>query len=310
MTSSATYRIPCNHKDFSLDLTLESGQVFRWQRGSDRWWIGAIEPEGYLVRIRQTDDALQIESANKRAVDRVRSYFRLDDPLHQYVEQWMREGGPQIASAVASYPGLRLIRQDPWECLISFLASPASPIYRIRRSMQKLCIALGRPCGSLGEVGLYRFPDAEILANTPRSVFDEAGLGFRGPTMAAVAAVVCAKGGSKWVRSLRQTEYALAKAELTTLPGVGEKIADCVCLFSLDKDDAVPIDVHIARISRTLFQNIPASLTPRAYGIVAREFRERFGAAAGWAQQYLYYSQIEKQGIWDDELGKHRKANH
>jgi N-glycosylase/DNA lyase len=174
--------------------------------------------------------------------------------------------------------------------------------------MQKISDALGEPCGSLGGIGLYRFPDPEILARTPRSIYDEAGLGFRGRSMAAAAAIVCANGGAHWVRSLRQASYGDAKAQLVTMPGVGEKIADCVCLFSLDKDDAVPIDVHMARVARTLFEDMPASLTPKSYAVVADEYRRRFGTKAGWAQQYLYYDQIERRGIWDDDLGKHRKT--
>jgi len=302
------HRISCSHRDFDLDLTLESGQVFQWRRDADRWWVGLIEPDPCPIRIRQTDRYLELQLFGDIAVERIRDYFRLDDPLQDYVAQWTRDGGPEIIEAVDAFAGLRLIRQDPWECLISFMMSPAAPIHRIRSSLQRLSRALGDPCGSIGGLDLYRFPDPWRLAQTKRAVYDEAGFGFRGPHIAAASALICACGGADWVRSLRQVPYPKAKAELMTLPGVGDKVADCVCLFSLDNDEAVPIDVHIARVARALFDNVPRSLTPRNYALIADMYRQRYGPKAGWAQQYLFRDQIGGRVIYCDEQGKHRKS--
>lgn len=305
---TAARRIDCSPADFNLDLTLESGQVFLWRRASDGWWTGLLSPDGCPVKIRQTADALEYRSPDERAADRMRDYFRLAFPLADLAAAWSQTGGPEIGRALTAYAGLRVIRQDPWQCLISFMASPASPIHRIRRSLQRLSQELGEPLESFADADFWAFPAPDVLAATPREVYDRCGLGFRGPRIAASSALVRDRGGAAWIRSLRDEPYLTARRELVALPGIGEKVADCICLFSLDKHEATPIDVHMARVARALFNGPPSSLARRPYQAMADAFRERFGPSAGWAQQYLYFEQIQKRGIWDDALGKHRKG--
>ncbi len=110
--------------------------------------------------------------------------------------------------------------------------------------------------------------------------------------------------------TLRDAEYADAKAALMTLPGVGAKIADCVCLFSLCKNEAVPLDVHVMRVARRLFAQARTikTLTDKTYAEISLAFRERFGDHAGWAQQYLFYNELLQTGAWDREMGTHIPA--
>jgi N-glycosylase/DNA lyase len=109
---------------------------------------------------------------------------------------------------------------------------------------------------------------------------------------------------------LRCLPYADAKAALTSLPGVGAKIADCVCLFSLGKHGAVPLDVHMTRVAKQLFSQARTmkTLTPKAYDEIADLFRQRFGEYSGWAQQYLFYNELLESGAWDKEMGLHVPA--
>ncbi|MDR3707426.1 MAG: DNA glycosylase [Capsulimonadaceae bacterium] len=285
--------ISCVPARLDLDRTLSSGQVFRWIRDDAGIWSACLEPGGIVVHLRQTQTSIDVDSKSTGVAALLERYFRLDEPLDDWLGEWQRSGGPEICAAIAAYPGLRVVRQDPWECLISFLASPAAPIYRIRRSMLRLAARIGEPCASEHGQLFCRFPAPEALAATQRVVCDECGLGFRGPNLIAAASMVLDRGGRGWLEDLRTADYADAKRELVRLPGVGDKIADCVCLFSLDKDEAVPIDVHIARVARTLFEGLPASVTPKTYIPIADRFRERFGSKAGWAQQYLFFSQID-----------------
>ncbi|HEY3328888.1 MAG TPA: DNA glycosylase [Capsulimonadaceae bacterium] len=300
--------LECDIAVLDLDRTLESGQVFRWKRDGDGWWVGLLEPSRTALRIRQTVGGIQIAPGSAAdAEERLREYFRLGDNFDEHEATWRESAGPEIVTALDMSPGLRLIRQDPVECLFSFLTSAAAPIHRIRRCMGGLSSTLGEPWGMLGDMDLNAFPSVELLAATPREVYDSLGFGFRGGYIREAAGQILERGGAAWVRGLRELPYETAKAELMQLTGIGEKIADCVCLFSLDNDEAVPIDVHMARVARELFDGVPKSLTPKAYATVAALYRERFGPKAGWAQQYLYYAQIEKAGIWDDALGRHRK---
>jgi N-glycosylase/DNA lyase len=167
---------------------------------------------------------------------------------------------------------------------------------------------LGENLGSWHGVELFAFPDLESLSSAAKSDLDRLGLGFRGRYIIASARYILAQGGRAWLDRLRGCSYSEAKAELMKLPGVGEKVADCVCLFSLDKHEAVPIDVHIARVARRQFDQCESfeSVTPRAYAAMSGCFRERYGEYAGWAQQYFFYEEIDRRGIWDQELKKHR----
>ncbi len=256
------------------------------------------------VRIRQHPDGIEIDPACAPVCEgALADFFRLGEKLDAHIAEWRSSGGPEIGAALDDFSGLRVIRQDPVECLFSFLASSAAPIYRIRRCMEGISRHAGERFGDD-----WSFPSVAALAETTRAEYDAIGFGFRGGNIRAAAAQVLERGGEAWVRGLRDAPYEAAKAELVQLQGVGEKIADCVCLFSLDKDEAVPIDVHMLRAARTLFDGVPASMTPKAYSVIANMYRNRFGTKAGWAQQYLYYAQIAKAGIWDDDLGRHRRG--
>ena len=181
----------------------------------------------------------------------VRDYFRLDVDLPALTAGFAAED-PHIRDAVREFAGLRVIRQDPVECLFSFLCTSAAPLYRIRRTIAALCREYWDdfPGGEVAGLVHHAFPPVNRLAESSIPHLTNTGLGYRARYVKETAQMVMANGGASWLFGLRALPYAQAKAALLTLPGIGEKIADCVCLFSLDKDEAIPVDTHIRRIAQ------------------------------------------------------------
>ena len=118
-------------------------------------------------------------------------------------------------------------------------------------------------------------------------------MAFRGRNLKEVARQL-ADRGPDWLVSLRSAPYRQAKAELLGIKGVGEKIADCVCFFSLDKDEAVPVDTHVRQLAQRLFlpEMKARSITSAVYRRISEVFADRYGPYAGWAQQFLYYDDL------------------
>ena len=260
-----------------------------------------------VVRLWQDDEAVFYETRPKaRDLGLVRDYFRLDVDLPALARRFI-EADHHIRPAMAEFAGLRVIRQDPVECLFSFLCTSASPLYRIRRTIAALC----REYGDLypGEVaGLTHnaFPPVNRLAEASLPYLTKLGLGYRAAYVKETDQAVMAHGGAPWLQRLRRRPYADAKSALMALPGVGAKIADCVCLFSLNKDEAVPVDTHIRQIvQRTYLAEYepPApmskTLTKNTYTKIASDVRARFGPMAGWAQQYLFFHDLYEKGAWE-----------
>jgi len=286
---------------FSLEYTLESGQVFRWENRGE-WWYGLL-PEGVL-RVRQEGDLLRCASESE-AIDGafVRHYFRLDADLDGIVSSIMKD--ERISRAVQTFYGLRLIRQRHWECLASFVLATNSNIPRIRGMIRAVCEKLGRAFESEGAT-YFAFPEPDVVADAPLSELAECGLGYRAPFLKHVAEAV--SGGRVDFGEISLLDYEDARRTLVerlegvkTLPGVGPKVADCVLLYSFEKDEAFPIDVWIAR---EIIESYPGLLDTRMkaklgrpgkarigagdYASISAKVRSYFGIHAGYAQQYLY----------------------
>jgi N-glycosylase/DNA lyase len=145
---------------------------------------------------------------------------------------------------------------------------------------------------------LFAFPTLEALASADEALLRQELWGYRAPRVIQLARHLLTLPPN-WFDSLRAAPYEEAKYALTQLHGVGEKIADCVCLFALDKDAATPVDTHIRQIACRLFapELEGKSLTPRIYSAIANAYRERFGDYAGWAQQYLFLGELQRSQI-------------
>ena len=279
-----------NSAEFSLDDTLASGQAFRWKRTPDGWWTGVVART--VAGIRQDGDTYSWWTYPETGrEDFVRDYFQLDVDLGEIVRR-ITEADPAAGEAARRWSGLRLVRQVPEECILSFVCSTANSVPRIAYSIGRFSAMLGEPLGVVAGEERFAFPSAATLAAADADALTRAtSLGFRGRNIVKVAQQI-EERRPEWASSLREMPYEQAHRELVTLNGIGAKIADCVCLFSLDKTEAVPVDTHVWQLARDLYfpeWTGPKSITSTAYNTVAGAFRERFGELAGYAQNFLFY---------------------
>lgn len=265
---------------FDLASTLESGQAHRWQREGG-WYWGVVH--GNLIKIRQNAMALEIYSAPlppDTLLDTLKNYFRLDDDLSLIYGEINRD--PRIDEMIRKYSGLRLLRQEPWECLVAFICSATSSIPRIASNMESIAEAFGDPV-SLHNRIRYTFPPAKKIAAAGEQALRDLRLGFRAKYLIQAATRVAE--GLLDLDELKGVSYWDAKARLMEIPGIGAKIADCVLAFSLDKLEAFPIDRWVSRaIAEWYFDNQTLS-----YKETVTWAHSYYGRYAGYAQQYLFH---------------------
>ena len=267
-----------------LSHSLECGQAFRWRREGG-WYLGTVGATA--MKVRMAPQGLEVRSSPKVGADFVRSYFRLDDDLDEILKTVSVDR--HIRRAVEKYRGLRLLRQDPWECLVSYVASSASNIPKIARCIGKLSRMYGRSL-RLGHFETYGFPPPERIASGGAGALRECELGFRAGYIAGIAREMTDPEGQgplamEGLRSLRQVPAEQARLKLLEFLGVGEKVADCVLLFSLDKLETFPVDRWVQRAAERLFFR-GRKLSPK---MVRYWGREHYGRYAGYAQQYLFH---------------------
>lgn len=278
-------------EELRCDVTLACGQSFRWRQIAPDRWRGVIGSN--VITVQQTDTDVQFHCHDSHDVTAIlREYFQLDTPLWPLVAQWSRADA-RLARLVPFFPGLRVLRTDPIECLFSFLCSSANNIPRITRMIDALCRAYGEPLAQIEGVEYHRFPSVEALAAADEQHLVALGFGYRARVIVQTAREL-RRRGETWLFHLRGTSYEKAHSELLTLPGVGHKIADCVCLFALDKPQAIPVDTHVWQIAQRNY--LPElrgrSLTERVYWQVGNFFRQRFGDYAGWAHNLLFAAEL------------------
>lgn len=261
---------------FDLNHTLDCGQVFRWERNGD-WWTGVVG--NHVLRLSQDNGHLTVDS--NLQPEFFSRYFRLDDNLPTIYESINRD--LLIDRAIRKYRGLRLIRQDPWECLISYMLATASSIPTIQK---RICL-LSRTFGQELEPGYFSFPYPETLANANAVELDRCKLGFRTQSIKTAAEEVAS--GELDLDVLFRLEYRYARERLMRLRGIGEKVADCVLLFAFGKMEAFPVDTHIKQIIQHYHIDDNYFETCTSMSCMGDWGREYFGPYCGYAQEYLYY---------------------
>jgi N-glycosylase/DNA lyase len=280
-------------RDYDLAATLDSGQVFRWQEDNGRW-TGVVG--NHWVRLAQTrEDILAETAAPVENWDWLRDFLQTDVDLNAVLKTFPDD--PPLRDAVAACRGLRVLRQNPWECLASFLLSSTKQIVQIQQIIARLCEQSGQPltrpsdtlCPSDGEtVGvrddlLYSFPSPEKIAGVSEDELRACKMGFRAPHLLAAARQIA--GGQFDLEKIRRLPLTEARMELMKLRGVGRKIADCVLLFAYGFDAAFPVDVWVERALRTLYFPRRRVSPKRLQQFAATHF----GPRAGYAQQYLFH---------------------
>lgn len=270
------YKLFC--KDFNLDYTLDCGQVFRWDKLGD-WWIGVVN--GSIVRLQQDMESGEVLVDSSLPKEFLEYYFRFDDDLDHILRQVNRD--IFMDEAIRKYRGLRLIRQDPWECLISYMLATAWSIPNIKRGISLLSASYGEKIGE----GYYSFPRPEALAGLCDGELRDCKLGFRSSRIVKAARHVM--DGNLVLEELFRTDYREARQRLMFLEGIGEKVADCILLFAFGKMEAFPVDTHVEKVVRHYYGDhefFNDSVTKSKIGDWGRMY---FGEYCGYAQQYFFY---------------------
>lgn len=188
-------------------------------------------------------------------------------------------------------PGCRILKQEPWETLISFLVSANNASDRTHSILTKLRETYGTQLCQVSDTTFYSFPSLADLKTANEKTFKQLGFGYRAQYMVKLCQLLDAKGGEEYLRSLRTKTREEVRAALTSFPGIGAKVADCVALYSLDQGDAIPVDTFIYRLARQYFPDAhpqkTSSLTPKIVEAIGESFRGRFGRKAGWVSSLL-----------------------
>ena len=274
---------------FKLNLSWLQFQAFRWTERAG-WYYGVVS--GHLIKVRQSGDGIEFHSGTAEELIRpqVEAYFRLNQHITP-VHDALRKVDTNMASLVEYFGGMRILRQDPWQCLVSYICSQNNNIDRIAGIVEGLAGRYGDP-QALEEVQLNSLPTPQRLLEVGETELNSLSLGLnRGTRIHAVARDIVQ--GELDLDALRHLPYTQAKGLLMSYDGVGPKIADCVCLFSLDKDEAYPVDRHIAAALREQYGK---RYTAGAKNVRLLEWaRDYFGPYAGYAGQLLFYNQMERR---------------
>ena len=271
--------------DFDLEKTLDSGQVFHWEK-IGKGFVGTIgdcaiyiERNGSVLGVR--DGGTPARSPRRPLPEIITRYFALDHPLAEICASFPDD--PVMNAARQFCRGLRIIRQPKWECLATFICSSMKQVTHIRQ----ISLALRRRFGGRRRVGdhvVYTFPLPQRIARVSENDLRKCALGYRARNLLMTARLVSSgKANLEAWSALSDTDL---RAELCALPGVGAKVANCVMLFAYERLRAFPIDVWIERVLKQQYFPRKKKVTePRL-----REFSETyFGEHGGYAQQYLFH---------------------
>ena len=252
-----------------LDIikTFECGQCFRWNAGEDGAYSGCAY--GHAAKVFDREGFVYIRTDGGEEL--WRDYFDIGRDYAAISRGF--KGGEYLDACIAEGMGIRILRQEPWEALCSFIISQCNNIKRIKGIVETLCRSFGESFSFEGET-FWRFPDAERLARLEPEDLAVLHSGYRAPYIISAARAVA--DGSIDLDALIDADWREAKAELVKLSGVGEKVANCAVLFGLRHMEAFPIDVWIRRALR---EHFPPDFDPAS-----------LGDYAGLAQQYIFYS--------------------
>lgn len=263
--------------EFDLEQTFSCGQCFRWVRDTDGTYTGLYG--AHPLRIGQQGDVITLYNTTREEYETIwRGYFDLDADYRTIQAHLARDA--VMRRAISAGHGIRLLAQEPFETLISFIISANNNIPRIQGIIARLCESFGAPVPFEGRT-VYAFPTAETLAGLTCADLAPLRAGFRDKYI--LDAAQKAASGTVNLTAVYGMGYAAAKRELKKVMGVGDKVADCVLLFGFQKYDAFPVDVWVRRILEHCYPGGTHQSDAAAFA------SERFGPYGGFAQQYLFY---------------------
>jgi N-glycosylase/DNA lyase len=289
------------------EISVNSGQMFLWQK-FDNSWYGVYGDHILKFSILGQDkqgtneyDNIQFFSFPEFK-NWERHVFRLDDDIKNILSGFCND--LILSKAITMYPGLRVMRQDPQQCMISFACASNTNIGMIRRMLSNICRKFGNPVSIDGKE-FFTFPNADRLNKVTTNELLSCGVGYRVKTIKAVADTIASNNID--IDYLKRAKYNASKEELLKIYGIGNKISDCILLFSLEKLEAFPIDVWITRalslyypwlLHKNKKENDNKERTLKTdekllyrykYESLSEAIRRYFGKYAGYAQQYLFY---------------------
>ena len=269
---------------FSIDVdnSINSGQVFLWEKqGSD--WYGIDGQD--VLKIKKNG---VIKSIRNLKTD----FFRKNDNMQEIIKSISKD--KTVKKAVKEYEGLRLFRQDPFQCLISFIISSNSNIQKIKNSLEKITKKFGKKV-KIQNKEFFLFPEPEKLARATIDEIKSCGVGYRAPFIKEAAKMVTLKKMD--FEYLKKCDYYEAKKNICLVPVIGNKVADCIMLFSLNKLDAFPLDTWMIKILEKYYSNEfqieTKTITEKQYEILHKKIVDYFGPYCGYAQQFLFKMERE-----------------
>ena len=266
-----------------IDNSINSGQVFLWEKNEMDWY--GINGQD-ILKINKNGVIKSIKNSKT-------NFFRKDDNIEEIIKSISKD--KTVKKAVKEYEGLRIFRQDPFQCMISFIISSNSNIQKIKSSLEKITKKFGTKV-KIGDKEFITFPKPENIANASINEIKACGVGYRAPFIKEAAKmVVLQKIDFKY---LEKCDYHEAKKKMCLVPGIGNKVADCIMLFSLNKLEAFPLDTWMIKILEKYyskeFKIETKTITQKQYELLHEKIVNYFGPYCGYAQQYLFKMEREK----------------
>ncbi len=277
-------------ENFNIYQIYDSGQCFRMLPRSGEEAVCSVVASGRYLEMQKDEDAWVFSCDEEEFESFWRGYFDLEADYRGYIEQ-INPRDAYLRQAADFGSGIRILHQDLWEMIVSFLISQQNNIARIRRCIENICGSYGEARTNFRGETYYTFPGPEALAGLDEDALKACNLGYRSKYVVRTARSVVS--GEVDLEAVARMPYRKAKEELLKLFGVGEKVADCICLFALHHLQAFPVDTHISQALQEHYK---------------RGFpRRRYRGAEGVMQQYIFYYELRgKKAVIDqtEECGR------
>ncbi|WP_313233475.1 DNA-3-methyladenine glycosylase family protein [Tissierella praeacuta] len=266
-------------KNFEPKHIFECGQAFRWKVEEDKSYTTVAY--GKVLNVKKENDDIILSNTNIEDFNNIwYNYFDLDRDYDEIKKELSKD--PILDEAIKFGEGIRILNQEPFEMVISFITSANNQIPRIKRSIELMSKYYGEKIVP-GEQEYYSFPTAENLSNAkPEDLKEICKVGFRGERIVQTAKIIA--NGELDLNSIYNLTRDEGKELLMTLPGVGPKVSDCILLFAFNKDDAFPVDVWVKRVMEHFYLKEDTNVK-----LIGTHGARIFGNLAGFAQQYLFY---------------------
>lgn len=265
-------------RDFNITHIFECGQCFRWNREEDGSYTGVVKNK--VINVLQQKNTVEFNNINTDDYDIIKNYFDFDTD-YETIKNTLNTD-EIMAEAIKFGEGIRILNQEEWETMISFMISANNRIPMIKKVIENLSVSFGDYIGNYRGKEYFSFPTAERLSAAPVERILECKTGFRAPRIKAAATRFLYEKDK--IYNIKNMSYNEGLAYLKTYKGIGDKVANCILLFSMKHFDTFPVDVWVRRVMQTLY------VSKETKDADIRKFAEnKFGKYSGFAQQYLFY---------------------